>query len=203
MKQIDAKTRRFYRVRLFISSTRLTPHVILMLSADKSGLLKADLARWAEVFGFEKPRKLIDLIAIFIIFMTFTPEFRNLFYCRLGVKAKLFSWMCLPLKDLDINAKYIGPGFFIQHGNGSLISAEWIGANCWINQQVTIGYTNAKDRPTIGNNVKIAPGARIIGKVKIGDNVVICPNTVVLDDVSPGVTVLGVPGRVIWKENVN
>ncbi len=203
MRQIDAKTRRFYWVRLFVSSTRLTPHLILMLSADKGGVLKADLAKWADAFGFEKPQKLIDIITIFVILMTFAREFRNLFYYRLGIKAKLFSWMCPPLDSLEIHAKYIGPGLFIQHGYGTLISAERIGANCWINQQVTIGYTNTTDRPTIGNNVKIAPGARIIGNVKIGDNATICPNTVVLDNVSPGVTLLGVPGRVIWKENVD
>jgi serine O-acetyltransferase len=174
-----------------------------MLRADKGGVFKADLARWAETFGFEKPQKVIDFIRVFIILMTYLPELRNLFYLRLGTKAKLFSWMCPPLEDLKIDTKYIGPGLLIQHGNGTLISAERIGANCWINQQVTIGYTNTTDRPSIGNNVKIGPGARIIGKVKIGDNATICPNTVVLDDVSPGVTLLGVPGRVIWKENVD
>jgi serine O-acetyltransferase len=199
MGQISSKTRRLYWVRIFLNSTRLLPHLVLALSADKGGILKADLARWAEIFGFEKPVKTIDFIKLFIILMTFTPEFRNLFYFRLGLKAKLFSWMCPPLDVLGIDAKSIGPGLFIQHGIATGITADSIGANCWIGQQVTIGYTNTTDRPTIGNNVMIAPGARIFGNVKIGDNATIGPNTVVLDNVPPGATLLGVPGRVVWK----
>ena len=199
MRQINIKKRSFFWVRLFVSSPRLTPHLILMLSADKGGVLKGDLASWAEALDFEKPQKIIDFMTLFIIFMTFNREFRNIFYYRLGIKARLFSWMCPPLQSLEINANYIGPGLFIQHGNGTLISAERIGANCRISQQVTIGHTNPTARPTIGNNVRIGPGAKVIGDIKIGDNVTICPNTVVLEDASPGVTLLGVPGRVIWK----
>ncbi len=199
MTQRSAKNRHFYLVRCFLNSIRLAPHLILLLSADKGGVLKADLARWATICGLEEPHKTIDFIKIFIILMTFYPEFRNLFYFRLGLKARLFAWMCPHLEGLHIDAKFIGPGLFIQHGQGTLISAESIGANCWINQQVTIGYTNNADRPTIGNNVRIGPGARILGNVKIGDNATICPNTVVLDNVPAGATLFGVPGRVIWK----
>ena len=201
MKKSKEMERPLRRARLLMSSTRLIPHLILMLFADRNGLLKADLTRWAENLHFNKPSKLYDFVILFLHFMTFTPEFRNLFCFRLGTKAKLLNWMCPCLNSLLIDANYVGPGFFIAHGIGTLVSAESIGTNCWINQQVTVGYSNDTDRPTIGDNVKISPGAVIIGKVKIGDNATIGPNTVVFDDVPSGATVLGVPARIIWMGN--
>ncbi len=193
----------FRRTRIILSSIRLVPHLILMLSADRSGILKADLAQWAENTHLAKPNSLYDFMVLFITFMTFAPEFRNLFYFRLGIKAKIFNWLCPRLGTLYVDGHNIGPGLYIQHGVSTLICAERIGANCWINQQVTVGYTNTTDRPTIGNNVKISPGATILGKVTIGDNSTIGPNTVVLDNVPPGATVIGVPGRIVWKGGAN
>lgn len=137
--------------------------------------------------------------ASFIELMTFLPEFRSLFYFRCGPLAKVFSWLCQPLSSFEINAPYVGPGLFIQHGGGTLISAKSIGADCWINQQVTIGFSNDTDRPTIGNRVRIYAGARIIGNVTVGDDAVIGLNTVVIDNVAPGATVFGIPGRVISR----
>lgn len=201
MQITDPKIWQFFWPRLTISSIRLVPHFILVLTMDTKGFVKSDIVRWADALSLTKPRSIFTELVIFAILMTFTPEFRNLFYWRLGLKAKLFSWLCSPLQSLEIAANSIGPGLFIQHGHGTLISADRIGSNCWINQQVTIGYSTKTDRPTIGDNVKIAPGAKIIGNVTIGNNVTVCPNTVVLDDVAAGVTVLGVPARVIWKAN--
>jgi serine O-acetyltransferase len=193
----------FRRTRMILNSVRLIPHLILMLFADSGGLLKADMARWAVNTRSNKPNGLYDYVLLFISFMTFIPEFRNLFYYRFGVKAKLFNWLCPRLGTLYIDADYIGPGFFIQHGVSTQVSAESIGENCWINQHVTVGYTNETDRPTIGNNVKISPGATILGKVTLGDNSTVAPNTVVLDNVPPGATVIGVPGRIVWLGGTN
>jgi serine O-acetyltransferase len=193
--------RKFGRLRVIFSSMRLLPHVIIMLTTKNSWIIKADLARWAEVYHLEKPRKLISFIVLFLTFMTLTPEFRNLFYLRSGLKARAFSWLCPPIGTLQIVPTEIGPGLFIQHGLSTMISADSIGTNCWINQHVVIGFSNETDRPTIGDNVRISAGAKIIGKFKIGNNATIGPNTVVIDDVPPNVTVLGVPGRVVWKKN--
>ena len=194
--------RKFRRLRVLLSSIRLLPHVIIMLSTKNSWIIKADLARWADVYHLENPRKLINFIGLFLTFMTFSPEFRNLFYLRSGpLKARAFSWLCPPLGTLQIISTKIGPGLFIQHGIATMISADSIGTNCWINQHVVIGFSNEMDRPTIGDNVRISAGAKIIGKFKVGDNATIGPNTVVIDDVPPNATVLGVPGRVVWKKN--
>lgn len=193
-------TRTFRRVRMAISSLRLVPHTLIMLSMNNIDTLKADLAHSAEVLNMDEPRTIGDFVILFITFMTFTPEFRNVFYLRAGRKAWIVRWMCPSLPCLDIVSPKIGAGLFIQHGEGTFISANSIGENCHIGRQVLVGY-NKLDRPTIGNNVRIYPGAKIIGNITIGDNATVGLNTVVIDDVPPNVTVFGVPGRVTWKVN--
>lgn len=98
----------------------------------------------------------------------------------------------------------IGEGFFIDHGAGVVIgeTAE-IGDNVTIYQGVTLGGTGkekGKRHPTIGNNVVISAGAKVLGSFKVGDNVKIGAGSVVLKEVPPDSTVVGVPGRVVHKE---
>ncbi|MGI6038138.1 MAG: serine O-acetyltransferase [Limnochordia bacterium] len=98
----------------------------------------------------------------------------------------------------------IGPGLFIDHGMGVVIgeTAE-IGENVTLYQGVTLGGTGkerGKRHPTIGNNVMIAAGARILGSFKVGDNAKIGAGAVVLKEVPPNSTVVGVPGRVVKSE---
>jgi serine O-acetyltransferase len=95
----------------------------------------------------------------------------------------------------------IGPGFYIGHFGGIVVNhAAVIGRNCNISQGVTIGQANRGSRegtPTIGDNVYIGPGAKIVGAVRIGNNVAIGANCVVTADVPDNGVVVGVPGRVI------
>ncbi len=98
----------------------------------------------------------------------------------------------------------IGKGLFIDHGMGVVIgeTAE-IGDNCTIYHGTTLGGTGkdvGKRHPTIGNNVLISTGAKILGPFKVGDNARIGANAVVLSEVEPGVTVIGVPGRAVRKD---
>jgi serine O-acetyltransferase len=189
----------FRRLRLALSSLRLFPHIIILLSSNDRGVLEADLTRWAEALHLQTPRSAGDFAFLFASLMTFTPEFRNLFYLRTGWKGMAFLWMCPRLGSLSIVAPHIGPGLFIQHGENTFVSADRIGANCWIGRHVVVGFSNQTDRPTIGDNVRIFAGAKIIGKIKIGDNSTIGLNTVVVDNVEPNVTLLGVPGKVVWR----
>ena len=84
---------------------------------------------------------------------------------------------------------------FIQHGFATMISAKEIGENCWINQQVTVGYKGSKIPPVIGNNVTITCGAKVLGNIHIGDGAVIGANAVVIRDVEEGAVMAGVPAR--------
>jgi serine O-acetyltransferase len=190
--------RSFHRLRMIVSSLRLIPHLIIMLSTKNIEVVKADLSRWAEAVHMNEPRTLGDFVVLFITFMSFYPEFRNVFHLRVGRILWPFLWLCPRLGFLSIDSPNVGPGLYIQHGECTFVSAESIGANCWIGRQVVIGYSNDTDRPTIGHNVRIYAGAKIIGKINIGDNATIGLNTVVIDNVAPGATVLGVPARVVW-----
>ncbi len=187
-------------VVLALSSVRLAPHVLVLLLSSNRDLVWADLIRWSGICHLGPSESAAHRIYLFLKLMTFYPEFRNVFYFRTGRRGRLFSIFCRPLATLKLESKRIGPGLFIQHGYDTWVSTEEIGDNCWINQQVTIGYTNETDRPVIGNNVTIHVGARILGKVRVGDNSKVGANSVVIMDVPPDVTVMGVPATVLWKK---
>lgn len=99
----------------------------------------------------------------------------------------------------------IGKGLFIDHGNGVIIGETTIiGDNVTLYQGVTLGGTgkeHGKRHPTIGNNVMISAGAKILGSFQIGDNSKIGAGSVVLHEVPPNSTVVGVPGRVVKRNN--
>ena len=100
----------------------------------------------------------------------------------------------------------IGKGLFIDHGMGVVIGETTeIGENCLLYQGVTLGGTGketGKRHPTIGNNVMISAGAKIIGSFTVGDNSKIGAGSVVIEEVPPNCTVVGVPGRVVKRDNI-
>ena len=100
----------------------------------------------------------------------------------------------------------IGKGLFIDHGSGVVIGETTIiGDNVTLYQGVTLGGTgkeHGKRHPTIGNNVLISAGAKVLGSFTIGENSKIGAGSVVLTEVPPNSTVVGVPGRVVKRDNV-
>lgn len=98
----------------------------------------------------------------------------------------------------------IGRGLFIDHGMGVVIGeTSIIGDNVTMFQGATLGGTGkekGKRHPTLGNNVVVGAGAKILGNIIIGDNVNIGANAVVIRDVPSNSTVVGVPGRVVRYE---
>ena len=98
----------------------------------------------------------------------------------------------------------IGKGLFIDHGHGVVIGETTIiGDNVTIYQGVTLGGTGkdvGKRHPTIGNNVMISAGAKVLGPFKIGDNSRVAAGAVVLSEVPPNSTVVGVPARVVKQD---
>jgi len=95
----------------------------------------------------------------------------------------------------------IGKGFFIDHGMGVVIGeTSEIGDNVTIYQGVTLGGTGkekGKRHPTIGNNVVISAGAKVLGSIEIGNDVIIGAGAVVIKSVPDKCTVVGVPGRIV------
>ena len=136
--------------------------------------------------------------------LTFYVMVRNIFYARVAYRhhyyAKVLSAFARPLPLLDISSTAeIGGGLIVQHGYGTIIAPRKIGKNCWVNQGVTIGYTNDDDCPTLGDNVTVYAGAKILGDVHVGNNVVVAANAVVVKDVEDNCVVGGVPAKVIKR----
>ena len=115
---------------------------------------------------------------------------------------RYLSNIAAQITGIDIHpGAVIGSDFFIDHGKGVVIGETTIiGDNVTIYQGVTLGGTSKsriKRHPTIGNNVIVGAGAKIIGAITIGDNVKIGANSVVNKDIPSGSVVVGIPGRII------
>lgn len=120
------------------------------------------------------------------------------------VLARLVSHIARFLTGIEIHpGAKIGKGFFIDHGMGTVIgeTAE-IGRNVTVYQGVTLGGTGkekGKRHPTIGDNVVVATGAKILGSFTVGNDSKIGAGSIVLSEVPPHSTVVGIPGRVVYR----
>lgn len=120
--------------------------------------------------------------------------------------ARLISQIGRFLTGIEIHpGAKIGKGFFIDHGMGVVVgeTAE-VGDNVTLYHGVTLGGTGkdtGKRHPTVGNNVIIGSGAKILGPIVIGDNSKIGSNSVVLKEVPENSTVVGIPGKVVKKNS--
>ena len=194
----------FKTIWLILSTIRLIPHILLMKFHPLREYVVLDLERWCiETFNGKKPETAWGTIWRFIQLMTFLDEYRNLFYYRIGWASKILYPLCRPKPLLDINRvdDGIGHGFVIKHGRASSVSAKKIGKNCTIFQHVTLGHTNDTDKPTIGDNVIVYAGAKILGNVNVGDNTIVGANAVIVKDVPENCTVVGVYPVYIVRRN--
>jgi len=124
---------------------------------------------------------------------------------RLKWLARLIATLARFLTGIEIHpAVRIGRRFFIDHGMGVVIgeTAE-VGDDCTLYHGVTLGGTTwdkGKRHPTLGNNVIIGAGAKVLGPIRVGDGGRIGSNAVVMKDVPDGATVVGVPGHIVQRE---
>jgi serine O-acetyltransferase len=128
-----------------------------------------------------------------------------LYRMHLFFLARLQSQFARFMTGIEIHpGAKIGKRFFIDHGMGVVIGeTSVIGDDVLLYQGVTLGGTGlekGKRHPTIGNNVVIGTGAKILGNITIGDNSYIGANAVVIKDVPPNSTVVGVPGRITKQD---
>ena len=130
----------------------------------------------------------------------------KLAYWKVPFLPRYISYLTRIITGIEIHPKAsIGNRFFIDHGEGVVIGETTIiGDDVLIYQQVTLGGTGSehgKRHPTIGNNVIIGAGAKVLGNITIGNNVRIGAGSVVIEDVPDNSTVVGIPGRVVKKGN--
>ena len=145
------------------------------------------------------------------------PSFKVMMHYRLAHKlylkehyflARYISQRGVRKTGIEIHpGAQIGKGFFIDHGNGVIIGeTAIIGNNVTLYQGVTLGGTgkeHGKRHPTVGDNVMISAGAKVLGSFTIGENSKIGAGSVVLSEVPPNSTVVGVPGRVVKRDNIS
>ncbi len=143
------------------------------------------------------------------------PSFKVMIHYRIAHKlyrkghyfwARYFSQRGVRKTGIEIHpGAEIGEGFFIDHGNGVIIGeTAKIGNNVTMYQGVTLGGTGkeqGKRHPTIGDNVMISAGAKVLGSFTVGEGSKIGAGSVVLKEVPPNSTVVGVPGRVVRRDN--
>lgn len=131
----------------------------------------------------------------------------RLYAANFRLTARALSQFGRLITGIEIHpAAKIGRGLFIDHGAGVVIgeTAE-IGDNCLLYQGATLGGTGkgkGKRHPTLGNNVMVGCGAKVLGPFKVGDNAKIAANAVVLDEVPSNATAVGVPARVVRRDGV-
>lgn len=123
---------------------------------------------------------------------------------KLRLLARLFSQLGRFFTGIEIHpGATIGWGLFIDHGSGVVIGETTIiGRDCTLYQGVTLGGTgkeSGKRHPTLGDNVMVGSGAKILGPFLVGDNARIAANAVVLEEVPPDSTAVGVPARIVKK----
>ena len=124
------------------------------------------------------------------------------------VRARWISQRAAKKTGIEIHpGAQIGKGFFIDHGTGVVIGETTIiGDNVTIYQCATLGGTGketGKRHPTIGNNVMISCGAKVLGSITVGDNSKIGAGSVVIEDVPANCTVVGVPGHIARRYDTN
>ena len=123
---------------------------------------------------------------------------------RLYFLGRFASHMGRALTGIEIHpGATIGKAFFIDHGMGVVIGeTSEIGDNVTLYHGVTLGGTTwrkGKRHPTIGNNVVVGAGAKVLGPVKIGDNTRIGANSVVISEIPSNSVVVGIPGKVVFR----
>lgn len=128
----------------------------------------------------------------------------RLYKWNIPLVPRVISYLTRIITGIEIHpGAEIGRRFFIDHGEGVVIGETTIiGDDVLIYQQVTLGGTgkeSGKRHPTLGNNVIVGAGAKVLGNITIGDNVRIGAGSVVVEDVPKHSTVVGIPGRVVHR----
>jgi serine O-acetyltransferase len=184
-------------------------HIAFFKRSSSREDISSDVRRWIQILRSDRLEK--PLLENLVWLLERYPEFRNVFYFRIGKYQGFLSKLALNLAKFlykPIHTFFftdhtvLGPGFYVEHGLVTLIGAHKIGKDCWVNSGVTIGYKTGHEKTlaTIGDNVYIGAGAKILGPVIIGDNVFIGANAVITRDVPSNCTVVGVPGRIVKRD---
>ncbi len=170
-------------------------------------LFRQDAARWIVPGAVTDPTRVTLGVALKLLYRY--PPLRAMLWFRFGSWCKHKGIRFLPgFAQRRIMARYgleivvgssIGGGLYVAHPIGTVIAVNRMGSNCSVIAAVTFGLRNTWEFPTVGDNVFVGAGARILGGIRVGDNAVVGANAVVIHDVPPCTTVVGIPARPLVK----
>ena len=185
------------RLLRFLHQLFFLPHLLVFLFSKNKEVIESDLYSQTEPqsSGLRISSDLTKRLSE-------DRYFRTLFYFRTSSPATKMLRIFYPKErsfTIDIDSK-IGGGVKLAHPYSTIINADVIGENLYINQLVTIGENNGK-KPKIGNNVMLYTNCSVIGGIHIGDNVIVGAGAVVVKDVPENSVVAGNPARIIKKIN--
>lgn len=195
--------------RLFavLNYPRTLPVYLCALCSKHRKLIEKDVARWNLI-----DQNSFNLFESLNWYMTYKKEFRNLIQHRLKNPSRTVIAMIhyviarilwKPMESLYIYTEDIGGGLYIQHGFATIITAQKIGENCRIYQQVTIGYKNGARPPILEDNVAVTCGAKVLGDITMHKGSLAAAGAVVVKDVPENAIVAGVPAKVIAYKDEN
>lgn len=195
------------RIFAMVNYLRTLPVFLCVLCSKHKDLILKDVARWNSIDGMN-----LNLFESINWYLTYKKEFRNLLMHRLKNPSRTVIAMIhfavarilwKPLETLYIYTEDIGGGLYIQHGFATIITAQKIGENCRIYQQVTIGYKNGELPPILEDNVSVTCGAKVLGNITMHSGSLAAAGAVVLKDVPENAIVAGVPAKIISFKDEN
>lgn len=185
------------KIKLLLFTIPLIPHLLVFNFHKNKNIIRYDTKRWLEIYNLDR-----NIQKGFLELMRILPEYRNLFYKRMGAHQNMINWLCPQMESLLIRTNDIGPGLIIRHGLSTTIDAKTIGKDCMIYRHVSTAFSTDNDNPVIGDDVTILCGAILIGGIKIGDNAIIGAGAVVVKDVPENSLFVGKSRNVIKNRGV-
>ena len=179
-----------------LSLLLFAPHIVLYLSSPQKDIITKDLYVRRKAVNTSALGRCVDLA----VELMKSRYFRTLFYFRTRGKLSKVLRVFYPKSRsfiIDVNT-VIGSGLRLAHPYSTILNAESIGENCYVNHLVTVGEKNGR-RPVIGNHVALHANCTVIGGITVGDHAVIGAGAVVLKDVPANAVAIGNPARIILK----
>lgn len=187
-----------HKILFILKMYRLLPAYVIWKCSGERDIIRQDMLFWKELRHISIENEFV----LYGYLLLETEAFRNIVLMRLNHDGRLLSFFFKlffrPFKTLYLGTGDVGAKLYIQHGFSTIVAAKSIGEECWINQQVTIGFEQER-QPVIGNHVRICAGAIIVGDVTIGDNSIVAAGAVVTHDIPAGEIWGGVPAKFIKK----